>query len=598
MNNVSKKTYLSIILIGVLVLTGCAQTAKIQQDYLHNLVVKDSSYFSNNIKQSKSPNERNLWQLLYIQALYREDQIDKAQKEYDALSAESLNTENRAEYYLLGAELAFKQERYSETVKRLKRVDRKKIKGAQIDRYFETRLAIQEKNKSNDLVILRSYIEWEKNREEDSKANILDQTWQKLKSMSQQNISSMTLTGSHTDSVLKGWLELLALYKESKNNSDIKTALETWQNKNSRHPASNIANQWFFDDAISKEIANVDLRIALLLPMTSQAKVFGDAISEGFKRAMKEKSLDGEINLNIYDTDAQTIPAIINLIKERKDNIIVGPLIKNQVSQLIQAAVDMPVLALNRIDTHNVQKQFCYFSLAPEDEAMSAANRIYNQKKTKPLLILPKGEMGIRIAQAFADKWVSLGGNNNVQVYYFDAKQLNRFSNHFSLRGEPVVAKVQSQSNTMPITNNVDATYIYAFQQELFLIKPVIEAEAIKRGIHNQLSIYAGSRSHNAGDVYDLELNGMEFSEIPLIAQADKNVSNELSDAIKQDNTLVRLYAMGKDAWSLLINYPQLLDRGYQLDGYSGRISVDNHCVIHRELMWLKYTNGEIKLVP
>lgn len=598
MKNIIKKVCLSMMLASALALTGCSQTIKTPQNFLYEMVAKDASYFAEQMKNSKSLHEKQLWQLLYIHALYQEDQIKKAQSEFDSILPSKLSTFNRIEYDLLGAELALKQNQFSQAKEKLNKVDIKRIKGMQIDRFYETKIALQEQNKTNNKTILETYIAWEKSRGKENDANILDQTWKKLKSLSSEALTQLSLTNNN--SVLKGWIELVQLYRAPRTtDAELRVQLSNWQKKHPMHPVRKILTKWFFVDEMGSEMAPIDLKIALLLPMSSQAKVFGNAIAQGFRDAMKENALDGDVDVTIYDTDTATFDEIMQNIQKRKDNMIVGPLIKNRVEQLVKSNVSLPVLALNRVDHAPTKKNVCYFSLAPEDEAMSAAKRMFQQNKRKPLLILPKGEMGERIAHAFATEWQKQSGTNNAEVVYFDRTVLANMSRGFLLRGEPLVSNaMQQEQNTMTTASQkADAVFIYAFQEELFLIKPIIDAAVIKYGLYNQLSIYASSRSHNAGDVFDVELDGVQFSEIPLIAHITPENSANLPGEIKGDNTLIRLYAMGKDMWSLLLNYAHLRDRSYQLDGETGRIFVDQNCVIHRDLMWLKYQDGEIKSI-
>ncbi len=67
-------------------------------------------------------------------------------------------------------------------------------------------------------------------------------------------------------------------------------------------------------------------------------------------------------------------------------------------------------MALNQPETEKNSPNICYFALSPEDEAQDAARHMWAQQHRMPLLLVPRGSFGDRIAQAFANEWQKLGG--------------------------------------------------------------------------------------------------------------------------------------------------------------------------------------------
>ncbi len=65
-----------------------------------------------------------------------------------------------------------------------------------------------------------------------------------------------------------------------------------------------------------------------------------------------------------------------------------------------------------------------------------------------------------------------------------------------------------------------------------------------------KLALYASSRSYQADSEYDfrLKMEGIEFSDIPMITGNYPGLLSQISAHFQGDYSLVRLYAMGIDA--------------------------------------------------
>jgi outer membrane PBP1 activator LpoA protein len=153
-----------------------------------------------------------------------------------------------------------------------------------------------------------------------------------------------------------------------------------------------------------------------------------------------------------------------------------------------------------------------------------------------------------------------------------------------------------TQATSGGISGNVDSVYIVATQDELTLIKPMIDLAVSGR---NKPAVYASSRSYQAGagPDYRLEMEGVQFSDIPLLAGNNPALMQQAASQFKNDYSLVRLYAMGIDAWDLANHFSQMRQiPGFQVSGTTGQLSANENCVIHRKLPWLQYRQGA--LVP
>ena len=90
-------------------------------------------------------------------------------------------------------------------------------------------------------------------------------------------------------------------------------------------------------------------------------------------------------------------------------------------------------------------------------------------------------------------------------------------------------------------------------------------------------------------------MEGLEFSDTPLLAGTNPDLLAQTSAQFKDDYSLVRLYAMGMDAWSLVNHFSEMRQiPGFQVNGDTGVLSATSDCVINRKLSWLKYQRGKL----
>ncbi|WP_323840069.1 penicillin-binding protein activator [Photorhabdus africana] len=517
------------------------------------------------------------------------------------------------------------------------------------------------------LDVIRAYIAQEPLvKESAAHQKNIDDTWQILTRLSPQERRGLVINAD--ENVLQGWLDLLSAYQDNKQDSDkLQAAIRDWKIRYPQNPAAQSLPTQLQQAAIQQQDTNI--RIALFLPLSGQAKVFGEAIRQGFLDAqagLPSPSLPTENpeNLSIADSDSasdsvvstdmspnevaiidstipttQTTPVIANtpintqqvkiydtasqplenlFIQAKQDgvNLVVGPLLKPDVVKLVQINTALNMLVLNELDNAQPHSNICYFSLSPEDEAKNAAEHIWQQQKQNPLILVPRGTFGDRIAKAFAQEWQKQGGHTVLQQTFGSSAELKQLINRgtgIRLTGtainvtnnQPTSIAIgdleipQINTDVVPISTggSVDAVYIVSTLDELTLIKTMIDMAISSR---DKPALYASSRSNQAGVGPDfrLEMEGMQFSDIPLIAGANLPLMQQAASKFTNDYSLMRLYAMGIDAWSLANQFSQVqLQSDFHLNGASGMLSVQENCTIFRQLSWMQYHQGQITAI-
>ena len=329
-------------------------------------------------------------------------------------------------------------------------------------------------------------------------------------------------------------------------------------------------------------------------------------------QAVATTSANPGAELKIYDTSAQPLDQVLAQVQQDGASIVVGPLLKNNVEALMKSNTTLNVLALNQPEQVQNRANICYFALSPEDEARDAARHIHEQGKQAPLLLIPRSTLGDRVANAFAQEWQTLGGGVVLQQKFGSASELRAGVNGgagIALNGSPVSASLpQQQSVTIggltipaPPTDaqisgggKVESAYIVATPEEIAFIKPMI---AMRNGSQSGATLYASSRSAQgtAGPDFRLEMEGLQYSEIPMLAGSNPQLMQQALGAVRNDYSLARLYAMGVDAWALANHFTQMRQvPGFELNGNTGDLTADQDCVINRKLSWLKYQQGQI----
>ncbi|MBD2798075.1 penicillin-binding protein activator [Xenorhabdus sp. 18] len=514
---------------------------------------------------------------------------------------------------------------------------------AEINRY---QAIIDAAHNQPSLAVIRAYIALESYATDDAaRQKNLDETWQLLTQLSPQQMSELVINAN--EYTLQGWLDLLNTYQSNKQQSNkqdldkLRLAIHDWQIRYPNNPAARSLPTAL--QQMLQEGQGSPATIGLFLPLSGQAKIFGEAIRQGFLDAQKglpkpslpnpslpESSLptnatdaneavnaepsanpeDTEINdapindqpvndqpvnnqpVKVYDTDSQPLTELLEQAKQDGVTLVVGPLLKPNVEQLAQIETPLNILALNELDMPQRQPNICYFSLSPEDEAKNAALHIWQQQKSNPLVLIPRTELGTRVANAFAQEWQKLGGQTVLQQTFGTPYEMRQSMNRgvgIRLSGTPVIAAGAA-------TGPVDAVYIVATADELTIIKPMIDMATSSR---KKPTLYASSRSNKSGSGPDfrLEMDGMQFSDIPLLTGINVPLMQQAAQKFANDYSLMRLYAMGIDAWSLANQFTQMQqEMGFHLSGASGELSVTDNCTVLRQLPWMQFNHGRITL--
>ncbi|HHP0459735.1 penicillin-binding protein activator [Vibrio harveyi] len=538
---------------------------------------------------------QNDWLIMATKAAIQANELDQAELLIKRLSRQQLSEVQQAEWQLARAALQQKQGKYSQLLQGLNFKPWWKLPSEQWKDYYELRAdAYQSLNQpfeaNRQLVAEGQYASSAEQRE------ISSRIWMNFGSYSENELTALQTEPS--EDVLDGWLQL-AIYAKtlSSNIPQLKNTLEHWLSENPSHPAA-VYTPAEIQNILSLEIVKPN-NTALLLPLTGKFAPQAQLIRDGFIFAMmNDQARDPSATLTVIDTHAYSADQIKQRLINENIDFVVGPLQKENVEKL-QATLDgsetgvkIPTLALNIPEGVQAGTDMCYLALSPEQEVAQAAKYLFSQGYQFPMILAPNGAYGQRVVEAFNEEWSKYSSNKVATSYFGDKRQLQKNINGvFGLQeSQQRIAQMQSlmriSLESQPRSRrDVDAVYIVARSSELTLIKPFIEV-AINPDAKPP-KLFSNSRSNSGGATYE-DLSGVAYSDIPMLINPDPTIATQMNELWPdQSNMEKRLEALGMDAYKLLGELPQMkLLPGYSVDGQTGVLSINNNCVVQRELDW------------
>ena len=140
---------------------------------------------------------------------------------------------------------------------------------------------------------------------------------------------------------------------------------------------------------------------------------------------------------------------------------------------------------------------------------------------------------------------------------------------------------------------DIDAVYIVAKDSELNLIKPFISVAINPEATPPKL--YANSLSNTGIKRASQDLSGVMYSDIPMLIDNNEELEAQMT-AIwpKSSNQVKRLRALGMDAYGLINSLPNMkVSPGYSIPGQTGVLSINDQCVVQRQLSWAEYESAK-----
>lgn len=408
---------------------------------------------------------------------------------------------------------------------------------------------------------------------------------------------------------LGGWLALARATKSAGTLELQQAAIDKWRTANPQHPA---ALQLPAPLRKLRELASQPLnKIALLLPEEGQLTSVSRALRNGFMAAHYQAQQSGQRPPSIEVYDSSRLTSLDDFYRQAQAagvQLVVGPLEKPLVKQLgDREQLPITTLALNYGNAgQESPPQLFQFGLAAEDEAREAARRAWADGMRRGVVMVPSGEWGDRVLQAFQQNWQAAGGGL-IAVVRIDqpARLAQQIAELFQLRqsearGKRLQSVLGGEVAAQPSRRrDIDFIFLAATPQQAQQIKPTLAFQYA-----GDVPVYATSHLYSPKEEqnYYLDLEGIQFCETPWLLNT--NPSDNLPQVIgsqwpQASSSLGRLYAMGVDAYRLAPRLAQLKAMPEtRIDGFSGSLSLSPDQRIQRQLPWAAFRDGQVQRLP
>ncbi|MBT8141072.1 MAG: penicillin-binding protein activator [Gammaproteobacteria bacterium] len=435
-------------------------------------------------------------------------------------------------------------------------------------------------------------------------AEELQDNRQRLWNLLNQNlIAGFSETLDPDETLLNGWISAVAAFNSAPNARLKRRALTEWSAEFPGHPAFEIglnnlySDQDEFTGGSIAPLGNIE-RVGVLLPLSGRLARAGEVIRQGIVSANQRRILP--FQLSFHDTGLGAINAYAEAMTYDVDALI-GPLNKSSIEEIEPRLGSVPVLALNRVDNEFGIANLLQFGLAPEDEAIAAAEYALTEGYTQALTLTPSTDWGRRVVQAFQTRFENGGGILLEQANYStrendhsvaitgmlnvdESKQ--RFRQLSWLLGNEIEYEARRRQD-------VDFIFLGADSKQGRLIRPQLKFHYASR-----IPVIATSSIYEADPVRNKDLNGVHITLSDWIIdplQTDPELASTLN--ITPDNPsnsqLLQLISLGFDA----INYLDQLsiDPLTPYQGLSGELSINEIGVIQRKLPLALVSGGQVE---
>jgi uncharacterized protein len=347
--------------------------------------------------------------------------------------------------------------------------------------------------------------------------------------------------------------------------------------------------------------ANVH-NIALLLPLSGSWAASGMAVRNGFLAAYYSQKQAG-VNVKVVDTNGRNIIDAYKEVIAQGAEVVVGPLIKQDVGALAAQGSPLPVptLALNTLDDYQTRPvtNLYQFGLLPQDEAKQAATKILQGGHRNVAVIIPANAWGQGVVAALQKELTRLGGqvvatmNYNIGESNLDLK----LSNFLGVTKEELKQR-DNLHGSSDYRHDIDAVFLVVDPKTARQIAPLV-----KFFTSGNLPMYATSTIYSGfvQSALDMDLEGVMFCDAPWVITNTADLSANLQTIRNKLGSLwpdsmkgnTRLYALGIDAYNLVINFNQLLTTLHAgFAGATGELSLDDYNHIYRQLRWTSFRDG------
>jgi outer membrane PBP1 activator LpoA protein len=411
------------------------------------------------------------------------------------------------------------------------------------------------------------------------------------------------------DPTVRGWLELGALATSAQGASltaDAEAA--RWRGRYPNHPAIEVLPQAFPSQL---PVTGLGARVALLLPLTGPASAQASTVRDGFMSAYYQVPAANRPELRVYDTGALPGPEALAQARAAGSSFVVGPLTREDVAAVAATgAQPVPVLALNFLPADRPGPGGLYqFALSPEDEARLVAHRLLADGHHRGIALLPRGDWGTRVGEAFTHELTAGGGSLISEVTYDPS------AHDYGPELQSILHVDESRARYQHLQSVIGGKLNFEPRRraDIEFVFLAAASATSARLLEPQLKyFYAGDiPNYSLSNAYEpdsaasnQDIDGLMFPDMPWMITGDGSIDGIRSNIAQAwENRAAwrsRLFAFGYDACQLML---AMSAKGRnpaeaQVAGLTGMLHFDADRRVQRDLIWVQVRNGEPRRLP
>ena len=360
-----------------------------------------------------------------------------------------------------------------------------------------------------------------------------------------------------------------------------------WRARHPEHPAA-----LFPPKPLLNSVTELK-RVALVLPLSGALGNAAEAIQNGFMfgylesiQSFPQGSLQEVL---VYDTGKNSLDRVARSALRDGAQIIAGPLTKPSVAKLLEMDLEIPVLALNRVEAlelgvHSSPAKVYQLAVAIEDDARAIAREVADNGHKRIIVFEGDRDWSRRAMQSMS---ASLPSSISVVA----TGRINRIEVITAVVGETMgVAASNERFEDVRRAVGTSVEFQPRTREDVDAIVALIDAEeldsvlaALRFHFADEIPLYVPSPAVRGWDPSDLA-DGMRLTNLPLLLAPSPMIS-DLIAAFRPDFSALPFYALGIDAYRL-INQWSRLEQGELIQGSVGALRADAGGVIVRTPMW------------
>lgn len=516
---------------------------------------------------------------VYVALLDSWKQLDEITQIWKLMNQSSIQTD---EVIIIQAELSGEEKQCELALNNTNDIDTDSLSNKWQKRFWQFRASCEQQTKAY-LPAVKSLVQLS----ELSDDELMTQVWsnQIVNNLIRANEDELILAigDDSYDLTTQGWLEAAYIDFGADGISG-----SGWSEQWPQHPAT----QYFLD----MNQVNRQQTVAVLLPLSGRFESAAKAVQKGLLTASVADE-NNQYDLQFYDTgsQAENFSGSWYAAQEQGADLIIGPLDKASIEAAeMMPAPTVPVVMLNQSNSEYFQ-----FTLSPEGEAEQVAHRMYDDGQRRTIILAPNDEWGERMAQAFAQKFVDLGGTIIDNTYFqkdqhdFSAqlrKTLGLVESQLRAKNLQSFLKINLQADEV-VRSDIDAIFLAARPGLARLMVPQLKFHRA-----SDVPVYSSSHVFNGlnNEQHNRDLQGVKFAISP-IELPSSQLMEILPFELSRVNDSKKLFALGYDAYQLIsrLEWMSRVNTGV-IDGLTGKISLNYDGQFNRGLRWAQYNNGSI----